>query len=117
MKTSYAFTAIVNTHYPTVQEYEDWILLAARKGFEVDTFRYEVDCYDKLHIHGIGTAREHYYFKQLCPKGWHTRITPLDSEKDMKIWNRYLNKDYINEDVTEQKLWEYMIRHDKVRYL
>lgn len=116
-KTYYAFTAIINTHFPSVGEYEDWVDMAKKKRFEVDMYRFELDCYGKLHIHGIGTAKSNYYYKQLNPKGWSTRITEIGSENDLKIWLKYCNKDYVNDDLQDQMLWGYMVRHGMVDYL
>lgn len=106
----YAFTVKVVTRVkPLKEHYEDWVLKAKEKGFNVIQYFYEIDSLDRLHIHGVATAKTSYYAPRLAPKGIHTLIVPIDSHNDLVKWS-----DYIQKEQTEpylQKLVAYDIRH------
>lgn len=112
-KVNYAFTVKDNTKgkYPMVSDYEQWIQHARGRGFDIQTYFYELDKKDRLHVHGIAIADKRFYKRSLMWKSMHQRIDELPTFLDLQNWSDYIEKDYINSMEYLQMLCAYEIRH------
>lgn len=115
-KRLYAFTVKDNRKgcYGSQAEYEEWRRKAALNGFKVDCMYYEIDTLDKLHIHGVATAREGFYVRRVCPNGYHVKVEVIESDRDLKKWANYIAKEWVCDELVDQMLVRHYCRHNYV---
>lgn len=102
--TMYGFTVKRNDKpKPTHEDYQKFLRLLASRGDIID-FTYEEKTKNgnptKLHIHGVVTFLRNPYFKQLCPKGFHTKFEEL---YDIDGWRRYTQKNLHDDPISAAK--------------
>lgn len=115
--TYYAFTVKCNSKFATKEELEEWIEHAESKGFRVQTYYFELDKKDRLHMHGVALAPPNLYKKRLLYNNYHQRIDMIPSFLDLQKWVDYIEKDYINSYEYEQMLASYHLRHSGYNFI
>jgi len=102
---NYSFTVKNNDKQlkPTMDDYYNWMENAQTKGFNVQSFNFEFDKSNRLHIHGIATAATNYYKLKVIYRSFHQKIDEIYTFNDFNIWYGYMNKEWVNRYSIEQK--------------
>lgn len=102
---NYSFTVKNNDKQlkPTMDDYYNWMENAKTKGFNVQMFNFEFDKSDRLHIHGIACAAPNYYKIYLVYQRFHQQIDEIYTNTDFNIWYSYINKQWSDRYLIEQK--------------
>lgn len=56
----------------------------------------EADSIERLHVHGIMTARKGLLLSRFKKQFWHIHLDHLKSDIDLKNWESYIKKDEID---------------------